>query len=145
MGNECAKAVIRRLYRPEFHQRYFVGHGIDIGAGSDPLSKYQYLFPRIVAVDSWDWEQGDALEMRGAASGQFDFVSSHHCLEHIAEPWKALRRWVDITRIGGHVIVVVPDFEMYERSCWPSRFNQDHRCIFTLSILCENLPHINGV
>lgn len=32
---------------------------------------------------------------------------------------------------GGHLIVTVPDWHLYEHQQWPSRFNYDHKWIFT--------------
>jgi hypothetical protein len=42
---ECIKSIMRRLSQPNFVNRYFVGDGIDIGGGPDPLAVYQELLP----------------------------------------------------------------------------------------------------
>ncbi len=65
MSQECAKAMMRRLHIPAFHQKFFVGRGIDIGSGDDSLAKYAFMFPRITSVDSWDKEHGDATLLNG--------------------------------------------------------------------------------
>jgi len=47
---ECSKSIIRRMHEPNFSNRYFVGHGLDIGGGPDPLGLYIELFPRMLGV-----------------------------------------------------------------------------------------------
>jgi SAM-dependent methyltransferase len=40
----------------------------------------------------------------------YDFVLSSHNLEHFANPVKALMEWKRITRPGGSLILVLPDY-----------------------------------
>lgn len=138
--NETGKSSLRRSRDPAFIQRWFVGAGIDIGAGSDPLSAYAHLFPRLSEVFAWDLEQGNALYMRDLAAGQFDFVHSSHCLEHLVNPFQALSRWLELVKPGGYVVVTVPDEDLYEKSLWPSRFNSDHKFSFTVYKPVKALP-----
>lgn len=130
--NECSKAVVRRMHDPAFATRYFAGIGIDIGAGSDGLNRYAQFFPRMRGCKTWDVGHGDAQLMFGVPNANFDFVHSSHCLEHLRDPKKALDRWVEITAVGGHIICVVPDEDMYEQGVWPSTFNADHKHTFTI-------------
>jgi SAM-dependent methyltransferase len=51
---------------------------------------------------------GRALDRFGDAS--YDFVLSCHNLEHIANPVKALKEWVRVTKPGGCIILVLPDY-----------------------------------
>jgi hypothetical protein len=124
---ECGKAVFRRLFEPSFAARYFVGRGLDVGSGDDPLSSYAQFFPRISEVASWDVEQGDAQFLQGVPDEHYDFVHSSHCLEHMADPAMALASWFRVVRPGGHLVVVVPDEDLYEQAQWPSTFNGDHK------------------
>jgi SAM-dependent methyltransferase len=62
---------------------------------------------------------------------QFDWVYSSHCLEDLADPVRALQRWWEVLRPGGHLLVVVPDEDIYEQGIWPSRYNRDHHWTFT--------------
>jgi SAM-dependent methyltransferase len=136
--------MIRRLYEPAFHQRYLVGRGIDVGSGDDSLATYAFMFPRITSVDSWDKAHGDAEVMEGVAPETYDFVASSHCLEHLGNPTIALENWLRITKVGGHVIIVVPDEGLYEQHHWPSRFNTDHKWRFSVDGLCGLLPTLSG-
>ena len=129
---ECSKSIIRRLHDANFIRSYFVGTGIDIGGKPDPLVLYQELFPRISSVRTWDIEDGDAQFMASVADETFDFVHSSHCLEHLCEPVVALQNWLRILRPGGHLVVTVPDEDLYEQGVFPSTFNRDHKWTFTI-------------
>lgn len=130
---ECSKSIPRRLRDARFASRYFVGDGVDIGGKPDPLALYRELFPRISSVRTWDIEDGDAELMQSAAEESFDFVFSSHCLEHLRDPRAGLANWFRILRPGGHLIVTVPDEDMYEQGVWPSTHNRDHKTSFTLA------------
>ncbi|MBM3484459.1 MAG: class I SAM-dependent methyltransferase [Alphaproteobacteria bacterium] len=130
---ECGKAVFRRMFEPSFAARYFVGRGLDVGSGDDPLASYAQFFPQVSGVASWDLEQGDAQFLQGIPDDHYDFVHSSHCLEHMVDPAIALASWFRVVRPGGHLVVVVPDEDLYEQGQWPSTFNGDHKHTFTIS------------
>ncbi|MGE0800678.1 MAG: methyltransferase domain-containing protein [Lautropia sp.] len=129
---ECSKSIARRLADPNFSARYFVGRGVDIGGKPDPLALYVGLFNRLEAVRTWDLEDGDAQHMTGVADDSIDFVHSSHCLEHLREPVEGLKNWFRVVRPGGHLIVTVPDEDLYEQGVFPSTFNRDHKWTFTI-------------
>jgi SAM-dependent methyltransferase len=133
MSWETGKAVARRTHDHRFATRYYVGRGCDIGAGNDSLAYYQHLFPLMTEVVSWDKEQGDAQYMSGVPDASFDWVNSSHCLEHLHDSRAALHNWIRITKPGGHIIVVVPDAQLYEHGMWPSVRNPDHKWSFAIS------------
>lgn len=129
---EQSKAAKRRFDSGAFQTRYFVGHGIDIGGKGDSLGQYVSIFPRIQSVRTWDIEDGDAQQMAGVPDAHFDFVHSSHCLEHMVDPRAALANWIRIVRPGGHLVITVPDEDMFEQGQWPSRYNSDHKWTFTI-------------
>ena len=129
---ECSKSMTRRLRDDRFTNWYFVGSGIDIGGRPDPLTAHRASFPKISAVDIWDIDDGDAQFMAGVPDERYDFVHSSHCLEHLRDPAEGLRNWFRIVKPGGHLIVTIPDEDMYEQGIWPSTFNTDHKWTFTL-------------
>lgn len=116
MGNEAGKAVHRL-------KGLMVGRGIDIGCGPNPVE----------GAEPWDWAQGDAQYMTGVADDTYDWVFSAHCLEHMKDPHTALQNWWRILKVGGYLIVLVPDEDLYEQHVWPSKFNSDHKRTFTCS------------
>ncbi|MEC5404844.1 methyltransferase domain-containing protein [Paraburkholderia sp. MPAMCS5] len=138
--NETSKSAMRRARDPAFQQHYFVGKGIDIGAGDDPLKAHAHVFPRVTEIVSWDKAQGDALRMAGAEDASFDFVHSSHCLEHLANPFQGLARWLELLKPGGYAILTVPDEDLYEKGRWPSPFNREHKVSFTICKPEKTLP-----
>lgn len=83
---ECSKAVARRLHDSRFATRWFVGDGIDVGAGADSLGNFRELFPLMRSCRAWDVPDGDAQTLPGVADESLDFVHSSHCLSTCASP-----------------------------------------------------------
>jgi SAM-dependent methyltransferase len=129
---ECSKSIARRLSDPNFITRFFVGKGLDIGGQPDPLGLYQELFCRMTDVRTWDRVDGNAEFLEGISDDTFDFVHSSHCLEHLHDPRVGFRNWFRVVRPGGHLIMTVPDEDLYEQGRFPSTFNSDHRWTFTI-------------
>jgi SAM-dependent methyltransferase len=129
---ECSKSIPRRLSQPNFINRYFVGDGLDIGGKPDPLGLYREVFCRMGVVRTWDLEDGDAQLLEGLEDHSFDFVHSSHCLEHLRDPSEGLRNWLRVVKPAGHLIVTVPDEDLYEQGQFPSTFNRDHKWTFTI-------------
>jgi len=129
---EQSKAAKRRLGQGSFHNRYFVGHGIDVGGKPDPLGQYAGIFSRMLSVRTWDLEDGDAQYLEQVPDNHFDFLHASHCLEHMVEVNTALGNWIRVVKPGGFLIITVPDEDLYEMGVWPSRFNPDHKWTFTI-------------
>lgn len=129
---ECSKSISRRLADSNFTRKYFVGNGLDVGGKPDPLALYKEMFCQMTAVKTWDWEDGDAQFLAGVPDGSFDFVHSSHCLEHLVDPVIGLANWLRVVRPGGHLVVTVPDEDLYEQGIFPSTFNGDHKWTFTI-------------
>ena len=132
MARECSKAVRRRMGDSEFVARYFVGRGLDVGPGPDPLMLYMDVFPKIAGLDHFDRPQGDAQLLDGIADESYDFLHSSHCLEHLRDCFTGIRNWFRVIRPGGYLIVTVPDEDLYEQGQFPSTFNSDHKWTFTI-------------
>jgi SAM-dependent methyltransferase len=109
-----------------------VGQGLDIGGGPDSIGLYRGLFPRIESVTVYDLAQGDAQFLANVHDHDFDFVYSAHCLEHVVDPHVAIRHWLRVLKPGGHLVITIPDEDLYEQGVWPSTFNADHKHTFTV-------------
>lgn len=131
MSNECSKAATRRALDPAFTELFFVGNGIDIGAGPDGLSSLKDKFPRMGDVRLWDIPDGDAMMMASIEDNTFDFVHSSHCLEHLRNTATAIGNWLRIVKPGGFVVFTIPDEDLYEQGIFPSTFNGDHKVTLT--------------
>ena len=122
MGNEASKTAA--LWGEEVRS-LLKGRGLDIGAGADPV---------VPGVQTFDQANGDANRIDDFIKDEFDFVFSSHCLEHMHNPWLALGKWWKLVKPGGHLIVFVPDEDLYEQGYWPSLFNEDHKPRWPLQI-----------
>jgi SAM-dependent methyltransferase len=124
---ETGKMAEVRRNRGDF-QSFLHGKGIDIGCGDDILKVDDGT------VQPWDVGDGDAQLMKGIPDGEFDFVYSSHCLEHMRDVRESLVNWTRILKPGGFLYVVIPDYMLYEKLTWPSRFNDDHKQSFSVLI-----------
>lgn len=138
-------------FRLAISQKYrsFVenGHGIEIGGPSalfkTVLPLYQYIDRldgvnfstdtvwegAIAAGEGFDYYHkksgrqfiADATDLSEIATGNYDFLLSSNCLEHVANPIKALVEWKRVIKDDGTLILVLPNKEG----------NFDHRRPFT--------------
>jgi SAM-dependent methyltransferase len=53
----------------------------------------------------------DATDLGEIATARYDFALSSNCLEHIANPLKALVEWKRVIKAGGGLVLVVPNKE----------------------------------
>lgn len=146
--DEAAKT--NRVRGKDFIRRYLSGRVVDIGCGGDPVVPHAVPFDR---------PQGDANNILAyLPPASFDCVHSSHALEHMRDVPKAFRDWWTLVKPGGHMIIVVPDEDLYEQGNWPSLFNSDHKATFRLDKketwspvsydlrdLASNLPHCTVV
>lgn len=120
--NETSKT--RRLREKAFESMYLQGRALDNGAGGDLV---------VAHAESFDITHGDAnhiLKYRSAE--QYDCAYSSHCLEHMNDLPAALRQSWELVRIGGYLIFVVPDEDLYEQGFWPSLFASGHKATFRI-------------
>lgn len=133
---ETSKAHARRV-REGFFDKYIQGNGIDIGVGRIDGFGADLVHPDAFA---WDKDNGDATFMEGVEDATYDFIHSSHCLEHLSNPYLALRNWWRILKPGGYLILLVPHRDLYEKKrTLPSIWNPDHK--FFLLPETEDLPH----
>ena len=51
----------------------------------------------------------EASELENVKDGHYDFLLSCHSLEHVANPIKALKRWNEVLKAHGKIVLVLPD------------------------------------
>lgn len=130
---EASKAMLRRFNKDHIlkttYEKVFSGKGIDIGCGDDPCNR-EVKVP--VELVPFDLDHGDANKLdEYFAPESFDFIHSSHSLEHMVKhPWETIETWAKVLKPGGWICITVPDFMMYEKGLWPSRFNGDHKWAF---------------
>lgn len=130
---ESTKAVARRNFDRRFSTIYFVGDGIDIGCGQDTIGNYAEFYPLMKSITPWDIPQGDGMLLESVADETFDFVHSSHSLEHMDNPNIAMKNWIRVLKPGGHIILLLPDEDMFEQGTWPSEYaGSDHKTSWTI-------------
>jgi SAM-dependent methyltransferase len=108
-----------------FWEGIFKGKGIDIGAGDDLIE--------IDGVIGFDVQDGDANRLHDYFPAEsFDYIHASQCLEHMYDPVAALRSWMKVLKAGGFAVITIPSWELYEGMVWPSRYNPDHKCTFSM-------------
>ena len=116
-AGETSKAR-RRRKREGFFDIYCTGKGLDIGFGGDLITEN---------ADGFDFEHGDAQDLKSIADNSYDFVYSSHTIEHLPDPSEAIKNWFRVLKHGGYLIVYLPHRDFYEKKkSLPSRFNPTH-------------------
>jgi ubiquinone/menaquinone biosynthesis C-methylase UbiE len=64
----------------------------------------------------------DATDLSQIPSGSYDFLLSSNCLEHVANPLKAMAEWTRVVKPGGTLLLILPN----------QKANFDHRRPVTL-------------
>jgi SAM-dependent methyltransferase len=54
----------------------------------------------------------DAVNITNVQNEVYEFCFSSHCLEHIANPLKAISEWLRIVKKDGYIIIIVPEKNM---------------------------------
>lgn len=122
MSRESSKTRIIR--GADFIKTYLSGKVIDIGCGPDLVVDH---------AEPFDLPDGDAgMIARYRPLGSYDAVHSSHCLEHMVDVPVAIQQWWSLVKVGGYLVVVVPEEDLYEQGIWPSLFNPDHKATFRL-------------
>ena len=129
---ETSKAIQRRLHDPNFANRYFIGVGLDILGGNDPLGLYNELFPKLKSVRAWGPDDGNVQTLADLKDESFDFVHCVQALARVEDPKQALANWFRVLKPGGHLILTLPDEDLYEQGRFPSTFAPGHRWTFTI-------------
>jgi SAM-dependent methyltransferase len=116
--------------------KYFIGKkGIEIGGPSSFFSKEVPIYKNLGELDGCNfststvWEGNiqegenynffenrkgyqficEASELSSIPSEKYDFLISSHCLEHCANPLKAIREWLRVIKKGGVMLLILPD------------------------------------
>ncbi len=141
-----AKYRVKRLpvhhkYRPFVENKF----GIEIGGPSMLFKTVLPLYKFVRALDGVNfatdtiWEGkiqtgenfeyyhkkfghqfiADATDISEIATEQYDFLLSSNCLEHVANPIKALTEWRRIIKPGGALILILPNKESNFDHCRP--------------------------
>ena len=91
------------------------GIGLDVGC-----NRAEWCFPHSIMVDP---EINPEYHAHNLPEGEFDYVFSSHCLEHVPDWVRALDHWTTRIRSGGHLFLYLPD---YSQEYWRNWHNKKH-------------------
>lgn len=129
--NETSKAMRRRWIEEASGgfkwSEVFKGRGVDVGCGPNKLPFDDCI--------GFDMEDGDANKLHAYfPAGHFDYLHASQCLEHMIDVQKALASWIDVVKLGGWLVITIPDLQRYEGMRFPSVFNPDHKSTWSMDI-----------
>lgn len=129
---EASKAMNRRSKETDFPwNKIFVGNCLDVGCGDDIINKDQW--PGLKTVKGFDTEDGDANSIDAYFEpNKFDVIHGSQVIEHLHDPKDFLHRCLKILKKKGHIVMTMPDMNLYEGMAWPSNYNLDHKHTFSL-------------
>lgn len=110
-------------------QYYCVGVGLDVG-----YSKEKWMLPGAIGIEPSIDPQYDAMRL---PVGEFDYLFSSHCLEHVKENWYiVLDYWLSKIKKGGILFLYLPhESQVY----WRPENNRKHIHSFNGKEIAEYL------
>lgn len=135
VGTESSQSYKQKL-SSGFFGKYMSGNGLDIGFAGYTPDVLPILDTAIGVDTNFPGYDGKTLPFPDLSQS---YVYSSHCLEHISDYVNAIQDWYRVTKIGGHIITVVPHQFLYEKKLnLPSKWNEDHKRFYTpASLLAE--------
>ncbi|MEN6440734.1 MAG: methyltransferase domain-containing protein [Syntrophobacter sp.] len=136
VGQESRKTHKKRI-ETGFYKNYMSGTGLDIGF----LGYVEGVVPILPGATGIDlnYPGYDGIRLPFPDDSQ-DYVFSSHVLEHVADYTAVLREWHRVVKPGGHIVITVPHWHLYEkRQSPPSDWNKDHKRFYTPGTLMAEL------
>lgn len=107
-----------------FAKHFCKGNGLDVGC-----NRIEWAFPGAVPIDI---SFGNGFDAYRLPDGEFDYVYSSHCLEHLDDWVGALEYWISKLKDGGVLFLYLPDAS---QKYWRPWHNRKHKHCFTQDIL----------
>jgi SAM-dependent methyltransferase len=85
---------------------------------------------------------GEGSFLPNVSDDSYDFILSSHNLEHFANPIRALKEWIRVTKPGGNIVIVLPHYaKMFDRKRKPTTL-QHMIDDYEKDIGEDDLPHV---
>jgi ubiquinone/menaquinone biosynthesis C-methylase UbiE len=133
---ESTKWHQKRINNKDY-ESYIKGNILDIGSAPDPVKS------PFGVTQGWNLCDGDGQYLESIKDNTMDCVYSSHSLEHMVDVEIALTNWVRVLKPNGYLYIVVPDFDLYEKGNWPSKYNKDHKHSFSIDKTREEVKRQN--
>jgi SAM-dependent methyltransferase len=100
---------------------YCQGDGVDVGFGGDPIAPHAICMDLPQAYAKYRRHvqhlHGRAEALHWFRDGCLDWVYSSHVLEDFPDTRLVLDEWLRVVRPGGHVVLYLPDEQVYREHC----------------------------
>lgn len=111
-------------------EKYCRGLGFDIGVGTNRLSETILStdwYPHSHADLIWNVVHEDGWYPYPFRENRFDFVFSSHVIEdfELHQTQKVFDEFLRLVKIGGYLVIIVPDMEGGRYPKWDERFTED--------------------
>lgn len=134
VGEESRKTW-QEKHNSGFFKKYMSPHGIEIGY-KGYLPDVVPILPNCKGIDL-DYPGYDGKTLPFKDNSEY-YVYSSHCLEHINDYKQSIQEWYRVCKPKGHIIIVVPHRDLYEKKLLPpSKWNEDHKHFFTPAKLLQ--------
>lgn len=134
---EEARKTFKEKVESGFFDKYMSGVGLDIG-GTGYIDNVLPILPGATIVDL-DYPNYDGQTLPFDTNSQ-DYIYTSHCLEHITDYKNAIKEWHRVTKENGFIVISVPHKYLYEKQEFlPSRYNADHKRMYTASSLLKEI------
>lgn len=132
-----AKRSHQYRFDTKFYHKYMSGYGLDIGFKGQTKGAMPVI-ERATGIDlGYPDYDGKHLPFKDDSQ---DFVFSSHMLEHCVDDLFMIEEWHRVTKIGGHIIIIVPHQFLYEKKFrTPSKWNHDHQRFYTGARLLQSV------
>jgi len=95
-------------------QYYCEGNGLDVG-----YYKEKWMLPGAIGIEPSIDSKYHAMHL---PIGEFDYIHSSHCLEHVKENWcNVLDYWLSKIKIGGILFLYLPHKSQEYWQVWSNR------------------------
>jgi len=138
LGPESARGWLTREANG-FFKRYMSGEGLDVGYRGSKKNALPVLESAIGVDLDYPGYDGVILPFDDKS---LDYVYTSHILEHVPtkDVLTVIQEWYRVLKIGGHLIIMVPHWHLYERKAkLPSIWNRDHKRFYTPSVLLKEV------
>lgn len=109
-----------------FAKEMLHGRGVDVGC-----CKKEWAFPDAIPIDL-DFD--DEYHATNLPTGQFDYIFSSHCLEHLDDWVGVMDYWTDKLVSGGVMFLYLPH---YSQTYWRPWNNRKHVNVLSPELLLD--------
>lgn len=136
VGTESSKTFQEKM-RNGFFLKYMSGLGAEIGYAGYTEGIVPILHHCVGYDLSTPGYDGKTIPVE---DGHYDYLYASHTLEHIENYKQSIQEWVRVVKPSGHIIIVVPHRDLYEKKLeLPSIWNGDHRRFYTAASLLKEI------